>query len=328
MATPAVPSAVHHLLDEFCKWATQERGRQMSSYTANRYRRYVEFFTEAHGHPVTATKREFTRWRDGISGESPQTINVKIAALRAFFDFAVERGLRKDNPAKAMAMQKVPNRQPRFISRPLMERLFEAVYDQPNLQDRALLEVLYGSGLRRDEAATLRLENIIERDKLQVVGKGTVTRMTIITEPEFRALRDHCLDKMGDDRTAEIISSISVDAAFDDLRRRRPDAPIFYNAEGKPLTEVADGGNFVWKRVGHYAKQMGEKLVPHQFRHSFATHLLSEGIDIFKVSKFLGHKDIKTTVIYLGLEDRVFTEVQQAHPRSRSLPEWSKRSAA
>jgi site-specific recombinase XerD len=322
-------ASTNPLLESFTIWAIRERSprsKQLSEYTAKRYRRYVEIFSSVHGDPLKASKKEFSKWQSSLAGESPQTQNVKLSALRTFFEFLTERGLRKDNPTKGLSMQRVDNRQPRFLSRGIIDKLFTKVYEQPDLQDRAILEVLYGSGVRREEAGSLLLSNIVERDKLRVVGKGNFTRLTIITEPEFRAVRDHCIARIGDERTAELVESISPDAAFDELRKRMPDVAIFHNSEGTPLPDTGDPGYHIWKRVGHYAKAVEEKITPHQFRHSFATHLLSEGIDIYKVSKMLGHRDIKTTTIYLGLEDKVFDEVKQAHPRTHAVPAWTKNS--
>lgn len=94
--------------------------------------------------------------------------------MRTFFEFLVCTGRRRDDPSQAITMEKVPSRKPRFLPRDVIEKLFEEVYrHENNLQDRAILEVLYGSGLRRDEAGRLTLANIVERDKLRVIGKRT-----------------------------------------------------------------------------------------------------------------------------------------------------------
>lgn len=334
MATFTTSASISRLLDEFAVWATRDRkpqSKQVSDYTAKRYRRYVEMFIDRYGNPLSVTKQDFSKWRAEIETNpdgkraAAQTVNAKIAALRTFYEFLVDTGRRRDNPSQTVTMEKVPSRKPRFLPRDVIEKLFEEVYrHENNLQDRAILEVLYGSGLRREETGRLTLANIVERDKLRVIGKRNVERYTIITNPEYLALRDHCINTLGDDRTLELAVEINEDAAFDDLRKRMPEAPVFYTAEGVPLTELADPGKYIWKRVMHYANLIGEEITPHQFRHSFATHLLSEGIDIYKVSKMLGHRDIRTTTIYLGLEDKVFDEVRRAHPRTGAIPAWAK----
>lgn len=320
------------LLEDFQSWAVKGRepaSSQLSLYTAGRYSRYVRAFSVDITDPREADRDDFVEWRaEELAEDSPSTINVKLSAMRAFYEYLRVEGLRDDDPSAVLAMQRVADRQPRFISRLTLDRLFDAVYAADDgLQDRAILEVLYGSGLRREEAGSLRLGNIVERDKLRVIGKGNVERYTIITDMEYRALRDHCLDRLADARSLWIRSDISDDAAFEDLRKRFANEPVFYNDADRPLTTMADPGHFIGRRMAKFSELAGEKLTAHRFRHSFATHLLSDGVDIYRISKMLGHKSIETTTIYLGLEDKVFAEVRAAHPRTHSIPTWARAAA-
>lgn len=314
------------LLDGFVLWSTQDRSQssQLSDRTAKRYRRYAELFFEQYGHPAQVKESHFVAWRSTLTDDSATTINVKLSALRAFFEYLIARGVRKDDPSRILTMKRVASREPKFLSRRTMDKLFSEVYAQSDLQDRAILEVLYGSGVRREEAGSMVLGDIVDRDRLRVIGKGNKERDTIITEPEYRAVRDLLLARTTDQRVKEIQLEISDDAAFEVLRKHAPETPIFCARDNRAFKTYDDPGYPLWKRIVHYSKLIEEPLTPHQFRHSFATHLLSEGVDIYKVSKMLGHTDIKTTTIYLGLEDKVFQEVSAAHPRTHSIPGWAK----
>ena len=329
-AARGTSNALHTLLPEFASWVTRE-GPRVSLSTVEKYRRVVSRFASAYGNPLRATPAILDAWRQSLDTATPRagearpasasTINVKIAAMTAFFDFLVARGHRTDNPVRGrLSMQRPPKRKPKFLPREDIKRLFDALYateqTPTTAQDRAILEVLYGSGVRRTEAGTLTVGAFIGRDRLRVIGKGNKERFTIVTEPEFKAVRDWALLKLGDDRTRLLQTEISDDAAFDDLRRRKPDVTLFYSGAGTPLTALDDPGRYIWGRCLVYFALAKVKASPHCWRHSFATGLLSGGADLFAVSQLLGHDDINTTKIYLGMEDTLFERVRLAHPRA------------
>lgn len=326
MTAPAVSR--FRLFEEFSVWAVRE-GPQVAPRTAQRYRRYAEQFVANYGYPQRATRADVEAWRRQItlvhssSGETSQatasTINLKLAALRAFFDFCQAKGIRQDNPVRLLAMVSVPARLPRPIERGSLEKLYEILYAAPAtkevLQDRAILEVLFGSGLRREEAGTLRLSNIRGRQTLNVIGKGNKERLTIITEPEYEAVRFWVLHIYADARSEQLRQEISADAAFDDLRKRLPEAPIFFGGDGKPLTDSVDPGHYIWKRVMYWFRKAGLDATPHQLRHSFGTYLLEGGADIRTVQELMGHEDIATTTVYTKTLESTRLRARQAHPR-------------
>jgi integrase/recombinase XerD len=329
-----VSDALALVLDEFEAWVPTSGKKPRTEDTAARYRTYAEDFCQEFGHPSYATTETLHAWRQAIAqvpgkgAASIPTQNVKVAALRSFFAFLTERGLCHTNPTVGLVTQAVPRRNARMkaLAKDVLKQIFAAVYAEEvtpvTLQDRAMLEVLYGSGLRREEAACLSLAGLAKRDRLYVVGKGNVERETIVTPEEYRALRDWAVSHLGDERTVTVTSEIGTDAAFDDLRRRKPTAHFFYAVRRgivtmTPLATLDDPGNAIWRRVGVYAERIGETgITPHRFRHSFATNLLNRGVDLYVVSKMLGHSDVRTTCIYLGLEDEAFESALSAHPRS------------
>lgn len=316
---------------DFGSWLRSERppSEQVTSYTAQRYRRYAAQFCRDFGNPVTASDAVIERWRQSLNtvtvhGQSrpasAQTINVKIAAVRAFFEYLVARGLRQNDPTEGLTMQRVPKVKPAPIPKSILSTLFEALYaaepTEDVVQDRALIETLYGSGLRRGEAATLTLGNIESPGILFVEGgKGDKDRRTMITGQQYEALRAWCLLKLGDERTTTLRSEISDDAAFEDLRKRFPDASLFYTATGRPLTDLQDPGNYVRKRAMYWLGQIGEHRKTHHFRHSFVTHLLDGGADLLAVADMAGHEEVSTTRIYRGQGEETFARARHAHPR-------------
>ena len=327
----AAPFRFARIEQDFVGWLRTERppSEQVTAYTAERYRRYAEQFCRDFGNPMTASDAVIDRWRKTLDvvtvhGEtrpaSAQTINVKIAALRAFFAYLVVRGMRADDPTGRLSMQRVSKVKPTPIPKDVLRTFFETLYaaevTDEVLQDRALLETLYGSGLRRTEAATLTLGNIESPGILFVAGgKGDKDRRTMITSQQYEALREWCLKKLGDDRTAALRAEISDNAAFEDLRKRFPERPLFYTTTGRPLVELEDPGNYVRKRAMHWFEQIGERRKTHQFRHSFVTHLLDGGADLLSVADMAGHTDVSTTRIYRGQGEETFARARHAHPR-------------
>jgi integrase/recombinase XerC len=315
---------------DFREWMQSERppGDQVSAYTAQRYSRYAAGLCTQVKNPTTVTKDGMKQWREKIEtvlvrGErraaNAQTVNVKLAAVRVFFEYLVARGLRKDNPAKTFMMLRTSKRTPSAIPRDVMTTLFNALYDDEHtperLQDRALMETLYGSGLRRDEAARLTLGSIESREVLRVSGKGDKERRTMISDPQYRALRDWGIVKLGDERTKTLRVEISDDAAFDDLRKRFAEVPLFYTSEGTPVPDLSDPGNFVWKRAKVWFNKIGETRRTHHLRHSFVTHLLDQGVDLLAVADMAGHSDVSTTRLYRGQGEETFARARRAHPR-------------
>lgn len=323
-------STVTMVAPGFQEWLQSGRPQrdQVSASTAERYARYVEQMCAHTGNPLRVTRRRLLAWREEIErctlrGEekaaTARTINVKISAVRAYFEYLVATGQRSDNPATELQMARVAARRPTAIPRAVLNRLFEALYAaEPTpivLQDRAILETLYGSGLRRDEAARLCLRNLESPEVLYVVGKGNKDRRTMVSTPQYVALRTWALHRVGDERTADILTTIDADAAFTDLRRRFPDVAFFYTSTGSPVPELADPGRFIWERAKHWFGVIGEKRRTHDIRHSFVTHMLDSGGDLLAVADMVGHADVSTTRMYRGQGEETFHRARTVHPR-------------
>jgi integrase/recombinase XerD len=233
-------------------------------------------------------------------GRSPATIARRAAAARSFYRHLVLLGQRGDNPAAELSLPRRVRRVPRTLSPGEAERLIEAAAGTAprDLRDRALVELLYGGGLRVSEAVGLERAAVALEDRLvRVVGKGDKERIVPIGREATEALRRY----------------LARGRPFLD-RRSRPE--LFLNAQGGALTRA--GAFLVLRRLAGKAGLEPERVHPHLLRHSFATHLLEGGADLRSVQEMLGHADLATTELYTHVSDRRRRELYfRAHPHAR-----------
>lgn len=263
--------------------------------------------------PATVTTPELERYLAELraTGLSGATIARRVAAIRSFFRHLVLLGARADNPAAELDLPRRAPRLPRTLSPSEAERLVEAAAGTTprDLRDRALVELLYGSGLRVSEAvgldrAAVDLENRIVR----CIGKGRKERLVPVGRRAVESLRRY----------------VSRGRPYLD-RRRRPE--LFLNAQGGPLTRA--GAFLILRRLAEKAGLEPERVHPHLLRHSFATHLLEGGADLRSVQEMLGHADLATTELYTHVTDRRRREVYfQAHPHARRSVSKPRRRAS
>jgi integrase/recombinase XerD len=208
-------------------------------------------------------------------------------------------GVRTDNPAAAVELPRRRRRLPRTLSPAEVERLIAGAQGvSPRaLRDRALVELLYGAGLRVSEAVGLDLGRVdLEERLVRPLGKGSKERLVPLGREAVEALRRY----------------LARGRPFLD-RRRRPE--LFLNAQGGPLTRA--GAFLVLRRLAERAGLEPERIHPHLLRHSFATHLLEGGADLRSVQEMLGHADLATTELYTHVSDRRRRDAYfQAHPHA------------
>jgi site-specific recombinase XerD len=233
-------------------------------------------------------------------GFSNATIARRTAAARAFFRHQQLLGKRDDNPAADVALPRRGRRLPKTLSPGEAERLIEAAAGTTprSLRDRALVELLYGGGLRVSEAVGLERTALDLDDRLvRVVGKGDKERIVPVGRQAADAMRRY----------------LARGRPYLD-RRRRPE--VFLNAKGGPLTRA--GAFLILRRLAEKAGLDPERVHPHLLRHSFATHLLEAGADLRSVQEMLGHADLSTTELYTHVSDRRRRELYfHAHPHAR-----------
>ena len=279
---------------------------QRSPRTVDAYRRDLTAFADLHGsHVGTATTSALESWVAGMraAGLAPSTIARRISAVRSFFRHQVLLGLRDDNPAAEIATPRRIRKLPRTLSPAESERLIEAANGTTprGLRDRALVELMYGAGLRVSETIGLARTSVdIDSRIVRVIGKGDKERIVPLGRPAAESVRRYMA-----------LGRPHLD------RSHRPD--LFLNARGGALTRA--GAFLILRKLAAKAGLEPERVHPHLLRHSFATHLLEGGADLRSVQEMLGHADLSTTELYTHVSDRRRRETYfAAHPHAK-LPQ-------
>ena len=274
-----------------------------SPRTVDAYRRDLAALSDYLAKPLAeATVDELERYTAQLraDGLSSATIARRTAAARSFYRHLQLLGTRQDNPAGAVALPRRAKPLPKTLSPAEAERLIEAsAGTQPrNLRDQALVELLYGAGLRVSECVGLDKSGVDLDDRLvRVIGKGDKERVVPIGRQAATAVQRY----------------LARGRPFLD-RRHRPE--LFLNAKGGPLTR--SGAFLILRKLAEKAGLEPDRVHPHLLRHSFATHLLEGGADLRSVQEMLGHADLSTTELYTHVTDRRRRELYfQAHPHAR-----------
>lgn len=232
-------------------------------------------------------------------GLSAASIKLVVVALKIFFRFATARGDVARDPTDAMSLPRIERYLPETLNELQVEQLLESVNCTAplGLRDRAILELLYASGLRISELAGAKLENLnLDDGVVRVTGKGNKTRLVPVGGKACAALAKY----LEEERPR--------------LVRRRTGSEVFLSNRGARLTTVR-----IWQIVKEVARRSGleANIYPHLLRHSFATHLLSNGADLRIIQEMLGHADISTTQVYTHVDQQRLKAVHRKfHPRA------------
>ena len=222
-----------------------------------------------------------------------------MSALRRFYRFLVRDGQRKDDPSARLTSPKLPRALPKHMEQAQVDQLLDApdVASPRGLRDRAMLELMYASGLRVSELVNLKRHQLsLQQNLVQLVGKGGKERLVPIGEIAEQWLRDYLAQ------------------ARPELSRGQESDWLFVTSRGGPMTRH----NF-WQLIQRYAAKAGirQHLSPHTLRHAFATHLLDHGADLRVVQTLLGHADLSTTQIYTHVTRVRLRDLHQRHhPRA------------
>ncbi|AEP36981.1 tyrosine recombinase [Taylorella asinigenitalis 14/45] len=240
-------------------------------------------------------------WLQKLSVESkPTTINRKLATVRKFYAWAIRQNLINKDPCLGLVTRKVPQRLPKSISEAQVEELLNApdTKTASGLRDKAMLEVLYATGMRVSELIAIKTNELsLDAGVVRVtMGKGAKDRLVPIGEE------------------AEIHVKKYLEEGRPQLEHQKKNNFVFLNKYGQAMTRQA-----FWQIIKKYAKFTSIKipLSPHVLRHAFATHLLNHGADLRVVQMLLGHVDISTTQIYTHVaRERLKSLHQKHHPRA------------
>lgn len=282
-------------IDKFLKYLEIERAA--SSHTLRAYRKDLEEFSKFVN--IKPEDVELADVRGFIaeqikSGLNKTSVSRRLASIRSFFKFLYREGYKKSNPAKLVSNPKLPKLLPRFLS---VDDAF-ALVERPAgtgflpARDRAILELLYSSGLRVSEISSLNIDDINTKEGfLKVKGKGRKERMVPVGSKAIDAIKSYMVER---------------------IALKSKDRFLFLNRTGKGLSDRG-----VRRLVVKYARMTGisGKIGPHALRHTFATHLLQGGADLRVIQELLGHSSLSTTQKYTHLDVTHLIDVyDKAHP--------------
>ena len=298
-------------VEDFLTWLAAERGR--SSNTLVAYRRdltsYWAWLVERGESLDDVTGSDLDAYVGHLRerGLAPSSVKRALVAVRSLHRFRSEEGLAESDPSASIETPRVPAGLPKALTESEIDGLLaQVIGDDPvSLRDRAVLEVLYGTGARISEVCTLGIGDVdLDGGLLRLFGKGSKERVV----PLGRWARVALAAWLGD-------GARSTMEPVQWARRGDADA-VFLNQRGGRL-----GRQGAWAIVRKYgdAAGLGERLTPHVLRHSCATHMLDHGADIRAVQELLGHASITTTQVYTMVSnERLFAAYDAAHPRAKA----------
>ena len=292
-------------IDSFIRFLATERGLS-DNYQLSTRRSLSEFAEWCASSKKMTAVGEVTqpviseylaaRKRSGLAASS---IKLIVVALKIFFRFMASKGAITRDPTETLTLPRIERYLPETLNELQVERLIESIdTKQPlGLRDRAIIELLYASGLRISELANARLENFNSEERiLRVTGKGNKMRLVPVGRKACEALAAY----LSTERPRSV--------------KRRTSSEIFLSSRGTKLTTTR-----IWQIVKARAKHSGLEvnIYPHLLRHSFATHLLSNGADLRIIQEMLGHADISTTQVYTHVDQQRLKAVHRKfHPRA------------
>lgn len=299
-----------NLKDEYLDYLRVEQGS--SSRTVEEYSHdlvlYCRYMASCSIEDIADVKREaVAAFQASLfeCGSAPTTVKRRMAAVKGMHRFAIREDITDANPAESIPLPKIPERLPDILSIEQAFALMETRTDPSptGLRDRALLEVLYGCGLRASEASGLDVADLyIEEGFIKVFGKGDKERISPISGEAVAHLQRYL---------NEARPALSVKARK--IKQKDLNA-VFLNARGGRLTRQS-----IHSIVAASGEAIGIKgLHPHTLRHSYATHMLKGGADLRVIQEILGHSNISTTQIYTHIDcDHITEEYMSAHPRAK-----------
>ncbi|MDI3540929.1 Tyrosine recombinase XerD [Koleobacter methoxysyntrophicus] len=292
------------LVNEFLTFLQVEKG--LSKNTLDSYgrdlKKYIEFLKSQKILSFSETNRTiiisyFLQLQK--KGHASSTISRNLASIRSFYQFLVrERYLDKD-PTINLESPKLEKRLPKVLSIKEVDLLLEQpdIKKPLGLRDKAMLELLYATGIRVTELITLDITDVeLDMGYIKCLGKGSKERIVPIGSEAVKFLEQYILTERKK------------------LIKKREEKALFVNHHGYRLTRQG-----FWKIIKRYAKRakINKQITPHTLRHSFATHLLENGADLRSVQELLGHADISTTQIYTHITKKRLREVySKTHPRA------------
>ena len=326
MSEPAAASPLDGLADDYLRVLTNERGA--STHTLRAYQRelhgFAAFIAERYGSEQTVDRIEHTQIRAYLGtlydrGLSKASAARALAAIRSWFRWLARVGHLEMNAASLVATPRLPKHLPRVPSIEEMNRVVDSVGEDAAswpARDSAILEMLYGCGIRNAELTGLNLDDIHWANEAVLIrGKGQKQRYVPLGDAAAQALRTYLAERSARLAAGESTKGRATPALFINLQLR---------GLGKPGGNPSGQARLTTRSVGRIVKRiailrgLSAEVHPHTLRHAFGTHLLEEGADLRAIQELLGHERLSTTQRYTQLTTAQLTQVyDRTHPRAR-----------
>ncbi len=295
---------MERILKDFIYYLSVEKG--LAENTLESYQRdlkkYLGFLKKRGIKAFNATTKKLiveylAEQKD--KGLAVSTITRNLASIRSFYQYLLMEQIILENPAGELESPKAEKKLPTVLSFKDVDLLLSQpqVKENIGMRDKAMLELLYATGIRVSELVSLNLDNVnLKMGFLKCEGKGNKERMVPLGSVAIKCLQDY------------------IQNGRLKLLNQKDERALFLNQHGKRLTRQG-----FWKILKKYARKTGinAEITPHTLRHSFATHLLENGADLRSVQEMLGHADISTTQIYTQITRKKIKEIyNQTHPRA------------
>lgn len=283
----------------FITYLTVEKG--LSSNTLEAYQRDIRKFSvylEKNERKITGfNKNDIISYLNYLrdSGNQTATLARNIATLRSFCKFMLMEGIISEDPVENLSTPKGWKRVPKVLGIEEVFTMLNRPEGKYSLRDRAILEIIYSSGLRVSELVNIKIRDInFEAGFITVMGKGSKERVVPVNEHTLGTIKKY------------------IEELRPTLLNKRTSPFLLLANGGKPLTRQR-----VWQLIKKYSKGLSSAVSPHTLRHCFASHLLDGGVDLRALQKMLGHADISTTQIYTKVTPERLRKVHKKyHPRS------------
>lgn len=290
------------LLTGYQRFLVEEKGA--SNNTVSSYLRdvtqYFQWLSSEKLSPETAAQSDVDRYTKYLLslGKTISTVTRSLASLKSFYSYLMGEGIVTVNPAKGLTLEKVERKLPQILTSKEVELFLEQPdpRDAKGCRDKAMLELLYATGIRVSELIDLNLEHLnLSASFLRCVTRKK-ERIIPLYATAVRALNDY------------------IEHVRPRIIERPDERALFVNMNGSRMSRQG-----FWKIIKHYQDKAGiqKDITPHTLRHSFAAHLLENGADLASIQKMLGHADISSTQVYTQVINQELKDVyNKAHPRT------------
>ena len=290
---------VNNEIQDYMNYLSLER--QLSPNTIDGYKRDLEdFYKFVNKSYRVIFKEDIIKYIEYLNKKvGPKTINRHIVSIKNYFKYLERNELIKNNPMTDITGLKTPKKMPRVLSVEEVDKLLDIeLKDAYDYRNKAMLELMYSSGLRVSELLNLTINNIyFDMNLVRIFGKGSKERIVPMSDIATKYLFEY------------------INLYRNTLIKNKVTDIIFLNSRGNKLSR--QGFFKILKQIA-LEKGINKEISPHVLRHSFATHLLNNGADLRSIQTMLGHENIETTQIYTHVSNNyVKQNYEEAHPRSK-----------